>query len=119
MSISTPSGPKADPVAATRERSNGRAAPPPPREIQELVTAPKRRHPWVVLATIVPVVLIVAGGTSFFVMSGSRQSTNDAYVEGRIIRISPKVSGQVICLRVGDNDAVKAGDLLLEIDPVD
>jgi membrane fusion protein (multidrug efflux system) len=52
-------------------------------------------------------------------MGGSRQSTNDAYVEGRIIRISPKVSGQVISLRVDDNDAVKAGDLLLEIDPVD
>jgi len=35
------------------------------------------------------------------------------------VRISPKVSGQVISLRVDDNDAVKAGDLLLEIDPVD
>ena len=50
---------------------------------------------------------------------GSRESTNDAYVEGRVVRISPKVSGQVISLRVDDNDAVKAGDLLLEIDPVD
>jgi multidrug resistance efflux pump len=31
---------------------------------------------------------------------GSRQSTNDAYVEGRVVRISPKVSGQVISLRL-------------------
>src|SRR6266496_2843701 len=118
MSISTPSGAKADPGAPVPVGAND-PAPPPPAEVQELVVAPKQRHPWVVLTTIVLVVIIAAATTSFFVMGGSRQSTNDAYVEGRIIRISPKVSGQVVCLRVDDNDAVKAGDLLLEIDPVD
>jgi membrane fusion protein (multidrug efflux system) len=71
------------------------------------------------LASMVLVVIIAATTTSFFVVGGSRESTNDAYVEGRVMRISPKVSGQVISLRVDDNDAVKAGDLLLEIDPVD
>jgi membrane fusion protein (multidrug efflux system) len=104
-------------VEATPESPNGQAA--SPSEVQELVAAPKQRHPWVGLTSIVLVVIIVAGATSFFVTTGSRQSTNDAYVEGRIIRISPKVSGQVISLRVDDNDSVKAGDLLLEIDPVD
>src|SRR5258708_13861120 len=101
----------------TLETSNAPAAPRP--EVQELVAAPKRRHAWVVLTAIVLFVIVAAGGTSLFVTSGRRQSTNDAYVEGRIIRISPKVSGQVISLRVDDNDAVKAGELLLEIDPVD
>jgi membrane fusion protein (multidrug efflux system) len=72
-----------------------------------------------VLIAILLVVVIGAVSMSFFVMHGGRQSTNDAYVEGRIIRISPKVSGQVISLHVDDNDAVKAGELLLEIDPVD
>jgi membrane fusion protein (multidrug efflux system) len=96
--------------------SNGTPAPP---EVQELVAAPKHRHPWVVLTSTVLVVIIAAATTSFFLMGGSRQSTNDAYVEGRVVRISPKVSGQVISLRVDDNDTVKAGDLLLEIDPVD
>src|SRR5207244_9161003 len=99
------------------ETSNAPAAPLP--EVQELVVARKRRHPWVALTAILLFVIVAAGGTSLFVMSGSRESTNDAYVEGRIIRISPKVSGQVISLRVDDNDAVKAGELLLEIDPVD
>jgi membrane fusion protein (multidrug efflux system) len=65
------------------------------------------------------VLIIAAAGTSFFVVGGGRQSTNDAYVEGHVIQISPKVSGQVISRHVDDNDAVKAGDLLLEIDPVD
>src|SRR5881394_3038783 len=99
--------------------SNGPVVAPPPPDVQELVAAPKRRHPWVILAAMVLLVIIAAATTSFFVVGGSRESTNDAYVEGRVVRISPKVSGQVISLRVDDNDAVKAGDLLLEIDPVD
>src|SRR5882724_3549185 len=116
MSTSMSSAAKADSVAPAPVVPNGPAAPP---AVQELVAAPKQRHPWVVLSSIVLVVIVAATTTSFFVMGGSRQSTNDAYVEGRIIRISPKVSGQVISLRVDDNDVVKAGDLLLEIDPVD
>ncbi len=104
-------------IKMTLETSNAPAVSPP--EVQELVAAPARRHPWVVLTAIVLFVIVAAGGTSLFVASGNRESTNDAYVEGRIIRISPKVSGQVIRLRVDDNDAVKAGELLLEIDPVD
>jgi membrane fusion protein (multidrug efflux system) len=71
------------------------------------------------LTSIVLVLIIAATTISFFVVGGSRESTNDAYVEARVVRISPKVSGQVISLRVDDNDVVKAGDLLLEIDPVD
>jgi len=59
-----------------------------------LVSVPKQRHRWVVLASIVLVVIIAATATSFFVMGGSRESTNDAYVEGRVVRISPKVAGR-------------------------
>lgn len=72
-------------------------------------------------------VLIPAGIVLFFILFGlhafitslSYQSTDDAFVEGRFIQIAPKVSGQVISLKVDDNDYVKEGDLLLEIDPAD
>ena len=47
------------------------------------------------------------------------QSTDDAFVEGRLVSIAPRVSGQVISLYVDDNDFVKKNDLLLEIDPND
>src|ERR1700722_11590238 len=114
MNTSPQSGTKADPAAPANSNT-----PPAPPDVQELVAAPKRHHPWVVLTSIVLVVIIAAATTSFFVMGGARQSTNDAYVEGRIIRISPKVSGQVIALHVDDNDLVKAGEVLLEIDPAD
>jgi membrane fusion protein (multidrug efflux system) len=117
MSMPTPSEATGDSPAPAPVGSNGPATPTP--EVQQLVAAPKRRHPALVLVSIVLVVIIAAAAISFFVTGGGHQSTNDAYVEGRIIRISPKVSGQLISLRVDDNDAMKAGDLMLEIDPVD
>lgn len=72
-------------------------------------------------------ILIPAGVILFFILFGlhafitslSYQSTDDAFVEGRFVQIAPKVSGQVISLKVDDNDYVKEGDLLLEIDPSD
>ena len=52
-------------------------------------------------------------------MSTHYQSTDDAFVEGRIISVAPRVSGPVVNLLVDDNQPVKKGDLLLEIDPND
>ena len=72
-----------------------------------------------VLGSIVLLVVIAAATVSFVVYGGQLQSTSDAYIEGRIIRISPRVSGPVLRLYVDDNTPVKAGDTLLEIDPAD
>ncbi len=47
------------------------------------------------------------------------QSTDDAFVEGHIITVSPRISGQVAKLHIEDNQEVKKGDLLLEIDDND
>lgn len=46
-------------------------------------------------------------------------TTDNAYVEGFIHVISSKVSGTVSAIHVKDNQFVKKGDLLLEIDPAD
>ena len=47
------------------------------------------------------------------------KSTDDAFVEGHIITVSPRVSGIVTDLKIEDNQEVKKGDLLLEIDDND
>jgi len=44
-------------------------------------------------------------------------STDDAYIDGRIHLVSARVQGTVAEVRVRDNQPVKAGDLLLLIDP--
>jgi membrane fusion protein (multidrug efflux system) len=117
MSMPTQSEAAGDPAAPARVSSNDPTTPRP--EVQELVAAPKRRHPVLVLGSIVLFVVIIAATISFVVYGGHLQSTSDAYIEGRIIRISPRVSGPVLHLYVDDNRQVRAGDTLLEIDPAD
>jgi len=46
-------------------------------------------------------------------------STDDAFVAGHIIQISPKVSSHVLKVHVNDNQKVKTGDSLVELDPND
>lgn len=81
-----------------------------------------RRKPYqkkrVLVPAIIIFVLILSGIFAFF-NSLKYQSTDDAFVEGRLISIAPKISGQVVKLNVNDNDFVKKGQLLLEIDSRD
>jgi membrane fusion protein (multidrug efflux system) len=46
-------------------------------------------------------------------------STDDAFIEGHVIPISAKVSAHAAKILVDDNQEVKAGDLLIELDPND
>lgn len=43
--------------------------------------------------------------------------TDDAFVRADTINVAPQVSGRIIALRVRDNQAVRQGDVLFEIDP--
>ena len=43
--------------------------------------------------------------------------TRDGQVRAQVIQITPRVSGPIVNLPIKDNQLVKAGDLLFEIDP--
>ena len=45
--------------------------------------------------------------------------TDDATAQANVIGVAPRVRGQIIALNVQDNQDVKAGDVLFEIDPAD
>src|SRR5467141_2551988 len=45
--------------------------------------------------------------------------TDDATVRANVVGIAPRVTGQILKLNVQDNQAVKEGDVLFEIDPED
>jgi membrane fusion protein (multidrug efflux system) len=49
----------------------------------------------------------------------SLQTTNDAYVKAELTRLSSRVAGEVLTVAVKDFQRVKAGDLLVQIDPAD
>jgi membrane fusion protein (multidrug efflux system) len=65
-------------------------------------------------------ILIAILGTGIYVfLHRGEESTDDAVIDGRVVTLSPKVSGYVKVLNIDDNQLVKAGDVLLEIDPAD
>jgi membrane fusion protein, multidrug efflux system len=49
----------------------------------------------------------------------THESTDDAFVEGHVVSIAPRISGQVLAVHVLDNQLVHSNDLLVEIDPAD
>lgn len=69
------------------------------------------------LKIAVPVVLLLGVGMWFY--SRNRISTDDAQVDGHLVPVSSRVYGSVQKVLVEDNQAVKAGDLLVAIDPRD
>lgn len=70
---------------------------------------------WVLFGVIIATIII-----GFLVFEALKyQSTDDAYVDTTTVSVSPKVSGQIVEVRVKDNQAVKAGDVVAVIDKVD
>jgi membrane fusion protein, multidrug efflux system len=70
-----------------------------------------------IIAGIVLVVLAIAAGVWHYY--STRESTDDAQIDGHIVPISARVGGTVIAVEVNDNQDVKAGTVLLRIDPKD
>lgn len=60
-----------------------------------------------------------AYGTWAWLGARHRVSTEDAYVEGAVVMISARIPGPVAKVHVRDNEHVRAGQLLVEIDPRD
>ena len=63
--------------------------------------------------------ILALGGIYALLHAHYYQSTDDAFVEGHIVSVAPRVSGPVVKLLIKDNQEVKKGDLLAEIDPND
>jgi membrane fusion protein, multidrug efflux system len=63
-------------------------------------------------------ILVLGVAVAWWYYSG-RESTDDAQVDGHIIAVSSRVGGTVLSVKVDDNQYVKAGTLLVEVDPRD
>jgi multidrug resistance efflux pump len=62
-------------------------------------------------------VLLLSGiGVYFFAQSMSYQSTDDAFIVGHITEVAPKIAGRIDKVFIDDNQLVKKGDPIAEID---
>jgi membrane fusion protein (multidrug efflux system) len=61
----------------------------------------------------------LAYGLYWLLVARFHVSTDNAYVQGNVIQITPQVGGTVVAINVNDTDNVTAGQLLVRLDPVD
>ena len=77
------------------------------------------RRPWVWALLSVAAVVAIGVSVAYYVYSLSYESTDDAFIDGHIIPVSARAAGHVVKVYVTDNQWVKEGDLLAELDPRD
>jgi len=98
------------------------AAPaPPPKPTQRPASSLWGRLAIPLFAVIVALAFVALATLRFDEWVGNAvvQTTNDAYVRADLTRLASRVSGEVLTVGVSDFQRVKAGDLLIQIDPAD
>jgi len=61
----------------------------------------------------------LAYGAWWFAHGRHHETTDDAYVSGNLIRVTPRVAGTVVAVRADDTDYVEQGQLLVSLDDTD
>jgi membrane fusion protein (multidrug efflux system) len=79
----------------------------------------KRRKLLRAVLLLAVLIIVAAGGYYAWKYFTAYESTDDAQVDGHINAISARISGYVLEVPVEDEQVVKAGDVLVRIDPKD
>ena len=78
----------------------------------------QRKKALTVLASVV-VLGLVAWGIYDYIVASHYEATDNAYVQGHVIQITPQIGGTVTAILADDTDFVKAGQPLVQLDPAD
>jgi membrane fusion protein (multidrug efflux system) len=107
--------PALEQVHETGEGSDGVVRPPSDHQ-----PAGRRSRRPIVLG-LLAVVAIIGGviGVLYAVHASHYESTDDAFVDGHVVPISPQIPALVRSLNVDDNTPVHKGDVLVQLDPTD
>jgi membrane fusion protein, multidrug efflux system len=111
----------AAPTATPAARPAAAAAPTPaqaaPPAASKAASPAASRRPLILVALVV---LAVAGWALYYLVIGRYHvSTDDAYVNGNLVRLTPQVSGTVIAINTDETQFVRRGDVLVQLDPRD
>jgi membrane fusion protein, multidrug efflux system len=87
--------------------------------IQEKTRNTRRRWRWLGGALGAALVLSASYGLYWAQVARYRQSTDDAYVGGNVVEITPQISGTVVAIGADDTQFVKAGETLVRLDEAD
>jgi membrane fusion protein (multidrug efflux system) len=102
----------APPDRTSAPRDEGRDKPKP---AQSFI----RRHPFVVFGLALAIVAAAAAIVLWWLHARNFESTDDAFIDTRVVSISSQVAGAIVSVPVTDNQLVATGALLLQIDQRD
>src|SRR4051794_37425053 len=80
---------------------------------------PRRRRVLIILMVLMLVIVAAGGGVIWWLDARNWVSTDDAFIQVHMVQVSPQVAGRIARVLVDDNDAVRAGQPLVEIDLAD
>jgi membrane fusion protein (multidrug efflux system) len=87
------------------------------------MNAPKTSNPQrkrlMLIATGVFVLIAIAYGAWWWLVGSHYESTDDAYVHGNLVQITPQVPGTVVAIEADDTETITAGAPLVRLDPAD
>jgi membrane fusion protein (multidrug efflux system) len=72
---------------------------------------------WLLLALAIPALII--GGVLWWLEARRWETTDDAFIDVHVVHVAPEVAGRVLRVLIDDNERVRAGQAILEIDPAD
>ena len=80
------------------------------------IVQPQSRRKGILIVVVIVLALVAAG---FWWRSTYSEDTDDAQVNGHLIQVSSRIAGQVLKVDVQENQLVKSGDVIAELDPSD
>lgn len=91
---------------------------------QQPATAPApvdngKRRKWLGLTAAVVAVCAIGYGAYWALVLRHYESTDNAYVQGNMVQVTPQIAGTVISINADDTDKVTAGQPLVELDGAD
>jgi membrane fusion protein (multidrug efflux system) len=77
------------------------------------------QNPWFKIGVAIVVAVLLVGGVIWWLIARNYEDTDDAFIDTHIVHVSPQIAGQVIGVPVNDNQLVRKGQLLVEINSAD
>ncbi len=90
-----------------------------PENLEPVPPATASGRPWVRNVAVGAACVVVLVFFIYWFITRNQETTDDAFIESNVVQISPHVGGYVTRVLVTDNQWVKAGDVLAEIDARD
>ena len=85
----------------------------------KLETMSRQRKLWLMLASGAVALAAIAYGTYWAVALRFDETTDDAYVGGNVVQITPQISGTVVAIDADNTQFVNAGQTLVQLDRAD